>query len=89
MAGTFEESVDEMLETTPYNILKAWIKEDNERDIVLFSTEYKNSCLYALHPRKVDPYIEINPNWRKNLFFEHIDLMNYFQTKYIEYIKSV
>ncbi len=89
MAGPFEDAVDEMLETVPYNTLKAWIKEDDERDIVLFSTEYKNSCLYALHPRKIDPYIEINPNWRKKLFFEHIDLMNYFQTKYIEYIKSV
>lgn len=89
MAGTFEDTVDEMLENAPYNILKAWIKEVDERDFVMFSIEYKNACLYALHPRKIDPYIEINPNWKKSLFFEHVDLMNYFQTKYIEYIKSV
>ena len=55
----------------------------------MFSVEYKNACLYALHPRKIDPYIEINPNWKKSLFFEHVDLMQYFQTKYIEYVQSL
>lgn len=73
----------------PYNVLKAWIKEEDERDFVMFSVEYKNACLYALHPRKIDPYIEINPNWKKSLFFEHVDLMQYFQTKYIEYVQSL
>lgn len=88
MAGVFEESVDEMLENAPYNILKAWIKEEDERDLVMFSIEYKNACLYALHPRKIDPYIEINPNWKKSLFFEHVDLMQYFKNKYIDYLRS-
>lgn len=89
MAGSFEDAVDELLEYAPYNVLKAWIKEEDERDFVMFSVEYKNACLYALHPRKIDPYIEINPNWKKSLFFEHVDLMQYFQTKYIEYVQSL
>jgi len=87
MAGSFEDVVDELLEEAPYNILKAWIKEEDERDFVMFSVEYKNACLYALHPRKIDPYIEINPNWKKSLFFEHVDLMQYFRDKYIDYLQ--
>lgn len=84
MAGSFEDAVDELLEDAPYNVLKAWIKEEDERDFVMFSVEYKNACLYALHPRKIDPYIEINPNWKKYLVLEHVNLMNYFQRKYID-----
>ena len=29
MAGIFEDTVDELVETAPYNILKAWIQYDN------------------------------------------------------------
>ena len=89
MAGPFEDAVDELLENSPQNILKVWIKEEDEIDFVMSSVEYKNACLYALHPRKINPYIEINPNWKKYLFFEHVDLMQYFQMKYIDYVKSV
>lgn len=87
MSGPFEDAVDEILENAPYNILKAWIKEKNNKDLVLLSIEYKNACLYAIHNRKVDPYIEINPKWKRSLSFEHENLMTYFKRKYIEYLK--
>lgn len=86
MAGLFEDTVDEMLEDAPYNILKAWIKDNDEKNIVMLSIEYKNACLYAIHPRKVDPYIEINPKWKKSLSFEHFDLIQYFKNKYVNYL---
>lgn len=89
MAGAFEDTFDEMLENAPYNILKGWFKENNKQDFVMSSIEYKKDCLYAIYPKKIDPYIEINPNWKKYLFFANIDLMNHFQLRYIDYVKSL
>ncbi|MDE6695544.1 MAG: hypothetical protein K2K25_01555, partial [Muribaculaceae bacterium] len=39
MAAAFEDAVDEMLQNSPYNILKVWIKENDERDFVMSSLE--------------------------------------------------
>ncbi|MDE6695755.1 MAG: hypothetical protein K2K25_02640, partial [Muribaculaceae bacterium] len=39
MAAAFEDAVDEILENSPYNILKVWIKENDERDFVMSSLE--------------------------------------------------
>lgn len=89
MAGAFEDAVDEMLESSPYNILKLWINTEDRGDFVMFSLAFKNACLYALHPRKVDPYIEINPKWKNSLFFENVNLMEYFKRQYIEHVQSM
>ena len=61
MAGILEDTMDELVETAPYNILKAWIQYDNNQELIIQSNVYKNACLYVIHSKKVDSYIEVNP----------------------------
>lgn len=86
MAGVFEDTVEELLEKAPYSILNAWLKDEDKENIIIYSLNFKKSCLYAIHPRKVDPYIEINPKWTRSLFFEHNNLMKYLKSHYIKFL---
>ena len=83
MAGVFEDTVEELVESAPYNVLKAWISTDDRQEMVLQSNAFHNACLYAIHPRKVDPYIEVNPNWTRSLFFEHTNLVDFLKRHYV------
>ena len=82
MAGIFEDTVEELVESAPYNILKAWIKSEDKQELIVQSNDYKNACLYAIHPRKIDPYIEINPKLTNYLLLDHVDIIKYL----IEYL---
>ena len=84
MAGAFEDMVDELLAKSPCNVLRAWFADENDNEVIGHSAAFEKSCLYAIHPNKRDPYIELNKGWQKYLFFEHEKLMEYFRTKYIE-----
>lgn len=83
MAGVFEDTVEELVESAPYNVLKAWIPTEDRQEMVLQSNAFHNACLYAIHPRKVDPYIEVNPNWTRSLFFEHTNLVDFLKRHYV------
>lgn len=85
MFGVFENLVDTIIENTPYRILKAWIKSESVRERVMFSLEFHNACLYSIHQRRIDPYIEVNPRWKGYICSEYHELMNYFINKYINY----
>lgn len=82
MAGIFEDTVEELVESAPYNILKAWIKSEDKQELIVQSNDYKNACLYAILPRKIDPYIEINPKLTNYLLLDHVDIIKYL----IEYL---
>lgn len=88
MAGVFEDTVDLLLESAPYTVLKAWLDTDNIGELVLCSANFQNTCLYALHPRKVDPFIEVHKKWKRTLFYENANLMAYFKKRYIEFVVS-
>lgn len=88
MAGAFEDLVDELLEKSPYNVLRAWFPNESDNEVIGHSASFEKSCLYAIHPDKRDPYLEINNNWMKYLFFEHDKLMNYYKQYYLEYIEG-
>ena len=88
MAGVFEETVDVLLESSPYNILEVWLPDADDMSIISLSQQFENNCLYALHPRKIDPYIEVIPKSFKSLIHEHDSLVKYFGIKYIEYINT-
>lgn len=88
MAGIFEDTVDELVETAPYNILKAWIQYDNNQELIIQSNVYKNACLYAIHSKKVDSYIEVNPKWTYYLCFDHFGLMRYLKEHLISYLQK-
>lgn len=90
MAGIFEDTVELLVENAPFNVLLPWIATDDDHLKIAQSQDYHNSCLYALHPRKIDPYIEINPKWSRYLCFEHPNLFKYYKQHYIDFIlKSV
>lgn len=88
MAGPFEDAVDELLEEAPFNVLKAWIKSENNGDIMMHSVNFNFACLYAVYPNGVDPHIEINPKWKRYLRSEYNNLIDYYGRLYIESLKS-
>ena len=89
MASVFEDTVEELIESAPYNVLKAWIHTEDRQEMIVQSNAFHNACLYAIHPRKVDPYIEVNPRWTHSLFFEHANLLCFFKRHYVQYIQSL
>lgn len=88
MAGVFEETVDELIESSPYNILEVWLPDADGMSIISLSQQFENNCLYALHPRKIDPYIEVMPKFFRSLVHEHDNLVKYFGIKYIEFVNT-
>lgn len=88
MGGVFEDTVDELLSKSPYNVLRAWLKFTDEQTFIHDSINFANSCLYALHLRKIDSYIEINPSWKNSLYHEHSNLIRYFKIHYCEYLRK-
>lgn len=88
MAGVFEETVEVLLENAPISVLALWIVTDYDHFLIAQSQEFHNSCLYALHPRKIDPFIEINPKWTRYLNFESSNLFKYYKQHYIDYISK-
>ncbi len=89
MAGAFEDAVDELLENVPSNVLSLWLPDLDMMTMTIYSQNFQNACLYALHPKSVDPFIKINPKWKRSLFFEHDNLRQYYKEKYIAYLKSI
>lgn len=86
MANVFEETVDTMVEYAPYDVLKAWINEEDNDAIVRNSNTPSATCLYAIHPMKRNPYIEVKQGWMRYLYNEHDSLMAYFKRLYIEFL---
>lgn len=87
MADVFEDTVDMLTENAPYNVLKAWINDENVDEIVRNSKMPSSTCLYAIHPMKRNPYIEIKQGWMRYLRNEYDSLMSYFKRLYIDYLE--
>ena len=86
MADVFEDTVDMLTENAPYNVLKAWIKDEGVDEIVRNSNTPSSTCLYGIHPMKRNPYIEVRQGWVRYLHNEHDNLMTYFKRIYIDYL---
>lgn len=78
MSGIFEDTVDSLIEDTPFSLLKLWINSDKVDLIETKSHTYDKACLYSIHSDGVEPYIELNPKWIKYLFNERKQLHEYF-----------
>lgn len=87
MADVFEDTVDLLTEDAPYHVLKAWLKVDEKEEIERESNTPSSPCLYAIHPMKRNPYIEVKQGWTRYLRNEHDSLMNYFKEQYIDYLE--
>lgn len=88
IAGVFEDLVDELIEKSPYNVLRAWFPNENDNEIIGHSASFEKSCIYAIHKDRLDPYVEMNSNWMKYLFLEHDNLMKYYKLHYLEFIEG-
>lgn len=88
IGGIYEDVVDELVENAPLNVLRIWIDATDEKDLVLYSANFVNKCLYSLHLKKFDSYIEINPAWRNYLGKEYRDVVNYIRNCYLDFLKS-
>ena len=86
MADVFEDTVDMLTENAPYNVLKAWIKDEDVDEIVRNSNIPSSTCLYGIHPMKRNPYIEVKQGWIRYLRNEHDSLMTYFKRLYTDYL---
>ena len=86
MADVFEDAVDMLTENAPYNVLKAWIKDEGVDEIVRNSNTPSSTCLYGIHPMKRNPYIEVKQGWMRYLYNEHDNLMAYFKRLYTNYL---
>lgn len=87
MADVFEDTVDMLTENAPYNVLKAWIKDEDVDEIVRNSNIPSSTCLYGIHPMKWNPYIEVKQGWTRYLRNEHENLMTYFKRLYTDYLE--
>lgn len=81
MSGIFEDFVDELVQYAPTNVLRIWLDDKDEYELMLHSANYVNQCLYSLHLKKFDSYIEVNPIWKKYLIKEHDNLRKYIEDK--------
>lgn len=88
MSGIFEDFVDELVKIAPLNVLHIWLDDKDEYEMVLHSANYVNQCLYSLHLKKFDSYIEVNPIWRTYLLKEHDNLHNYITDKCLLILKK-
>ncbi|MBP3755938.1 MAG: hypothetical protein J6I61_01485, partial [Prevotella sp.] len=87
MAGVFEDTVDNLTEDAPYHVLNAWLKVDEKEEIERESNTPSSTCLYAIHPMKRNPYIEVKQGWMRYLHKEHDSLINYFRGLYLDYLE--
>lgn len=77
-----EDVMDKLVSTAPYRVDNTWIKTDNMMDLVEMSKEFYGRCLYGIHLRKHDSFIQINPWWIWNLHKEHDQLIRYYRALY-------
>lgn len=86
MSGIFEDLVDELVEESPANVLRLWLDDKDERDLVLHSANYVNRCLYSLHLKKFDSFIEVNPIWKKYLVSEQSNLLSFIRESLVAFL---
>ena len=82
MGDEIEDIVDNLVSEAPYRIANVWIKSDNRIDVIQLSQEFYGRCLYGIHLRKYDSFIQINPGWIWNLHNEQDNLIAYFRELY-------
>ena len=87
MSGIFEDLVDKLVEESPANVLRLWLDDKDERDLVLHSANYVNRCLYSLHLKKFNSFIEVNPIWKKYLMFEQSNLLTFIRDSLVTFLR--
>lgn len=77
-----EDVIDNIVKEPLFLIDNVWIQTDNMMDLVELSKEFYGRCLYGIHLRKHDSFIQMNPGWIWNLHNEHDFMLRYFRELY-------
>lgn len=77
-----EDVIDNIVKEPMLLIDNVWIQTDNMMDLVELSKEFYGRCLYGIHLRKHDSFIQMNPGWIWNLHNEHDLMLRYFRELY-------
>lgn len=83
-----KNAINIMTTKAPYNILKAWLHYEDNTQIYTKALSFSHSCLYAIYPRTHDPYIELNPSWKRYILSDNDKLHKYFELKLTEFLKK-
>lgn len=78
ISGEYEELVDILSESSHFNLLKAWIYEEEEDMLEEKSKVFYNSCLYSISSSRYETTIRTNPSWRYYLINNRKELKHYF-----------
>lgn len=77
ISGEYEELVDIISESSHFNLLKAWIDEEEEDILEEKSKVFSNSCLYSISSSRYETTIKPNPSWRYYLINNRKELKHY------------
>lgn len=81
-------AIDIITADSSFNILKAWFKIDDKKEICSKAYFYSKNCLYSINPRKSNPYITINSSWKRYLRKENADLRKYYLINLLDYLRT-
>lgn len=81
-----EDVIDNIVKESPFRIDNVWIQTNNMMELVELSKEFYGRCLYGIHLRKHDSFIQMNPGWIWNLHNEHDLMIRYFRKLYKEMV---
>lgn len=87
MSDVFEDVVDELLDSAPFDVLKIWLGSKDRQNLILQSANYVNKCLYSLHIEKVESFIEVNPKWRGYLSLDNKTISEVLKKYYVDVLK--
>ena len=84
IAGDLEDTVDDLINSAPYTILKIWSGDKSNYEIVKDSVNLNRSCLYEIHNKPFETSIVINNKWISILAEDNEMLQEYFKAKFIK-----
>lgn len=84
----FEKMTEKLLETAPYDVLRAWFGAVDENEIIERSSSFQKACLYSIVEDKTNPRIELNKGWRSYLHNDSEELWGFFAHNYLEYLEE-
>lgn len=82
MGDDIEGIVDKLVSEAPYRVDNTWIQTHDMMDLIEKSKEFYGRCLYGIHLKKYDSFIQMNEPWIWNLRKEHDYLILYFRDLY-------
>lgn len=85
---SLRDTVDSLMNNSPFNLLRPWIKSKNKAEIMFKSHLFEDNCLYAIRLDSHGDYIEFNPRKKRMLAIEHDFMIIFYGSKFLNYEKQ-